>query len=262
MKVDGHTHLDNPVSDSEACEHQLASEMVDVSIVLTKPGDSREAANKAVGEYVGKHRDKMIGFAFVDPTREKMNSKVVSSLIEKEGFKGAVVYCSSCGFHPCHSKAMDFYELAVEFGLPVFFHNGGPFGPEAILDYAQPFLLDEIARRFGDLKIIIGTMGAPFVDQTLSMVSKHPNVYGDLTIRPSNIWEVYNVVVSAYEYGVMDKLLFGSGFPYGRASECIETLLGFNKLLGDTALPAVPRDNIQNIIERDSLSLLGIERQE
>jgi hypothetical protein len=58
----------------------------------------------------------------------------------------------------------------------------------------------------------------------------------------------------------MEKLLFGSGYPDGRAGECIETLLGFNKLLPEASLPLVPRGSIRNIIERNSLELLGIER--
>ena len=58
----------------------------------------------------------------------------------------------------------------------------------------------------------------------------------------------------------MDKLLFGSGFPASGAEECIEILLGFNKLLADTNLPTVPRGTIRNVIERDSPHLLGIEK--
>ena len=72
-------------------------------------------------------------------------------------------------------------------------------------------------------------------------------------------WQTYNIVVAAYEHGVMDKLLFGSGFPSASAGECIETLLGFNMLLADTNLPTVPRVNMRNIIERDTLELLGIK---
>jgi predicted TIM-barrel fold metal-dependent hydrolase len=129
------------------------------------------------------------------------------------------------------------------------------------LDYVQPYLLDEVARTFPALKIVIGTMGAPFVEQTLSMAAKHENVYADLTIKPSSVWQVYNTVVAAHERGVMDKLLFGSGYPLGKAGECIETLLGFNKLLADTNLPTVPRGSIRNIIERDTLELLGIKKE-
>ena len=203
----------------------------------------------------------MVGFALVDPTKDNVSVKNLTPLRDKLGLDGAVLYCSSCGFHPAHSRAMRFYESAQELALPVFFHNGGlALGPDAVLDYAQPYLLDEVAREFSALKIIIGTMGIPFVEQTLSMVAKHKNVYADLTIRPSNVWQVYNMVAAAHEFGVMDKLLFGSGFPFSKAGECMETLLGFNKLLADTNLPTVPRGNIRNIIERDTLEILGIKK--
>ena len=155
---------------------------------------------------------------------------------------------------------MRLYESARELELPVFFHNAGDdISQKAVLDYAQPYLLDEVAREFPSLKIIIGNMGNPFIEQTLVMVAKHKNVYADLTIKPRNLWQTYNTVISAHEYGVMDKLLFGSGFPTGNAGQCIETLLGFNMLLADTNLPTVPRGSIQNIIERDALALLGIK---
>jgi hypothetical protein len=155
---------------------------------------------------------------------------------------------------------MRFYESAQELGLPVFFHNAPDVpGTDTVLEYAQPYLLDEVAREFAALKIIIGNMGVPFIEQTLSMVGRHENVYADLTIKPGNVWQTYNVVVAAHENGVMDKLLFGSGFPSGNAGQCIEALLGFNMLLADTNLPTVPRGSIGGIIERDTLELLGIK---
>jgi predicted TIM-barrel fold metal-dependent hydrolase len=228
-------------------------------MVLAAVAESSQQVNENLSEYVSKHKEKMVGFALVEPTKDKISTKNLTVVRDKLGLKGVILYCCGCGFHPTHSKAMRLYESAQELGLPVFFHNGEPFGPNAILEYAQPLLLDEIAREFADLKIIIGTMGMPFFEQTLSMAAKHENVYADLTIRPNNVWQVYNIVMSAHERGVMDKLLFGSGFPFGNPTECIETLLGFNKLLADTNLPTVPRGNIQSIIERDTLETLGIK---
>jgi len=260
MIVDCHTHIDCAADDSVSSEHLEAAETIDVCIVLAGASDSSEEVNKKLSEYVGKHKEKMVGFAHVEPTKDKTSGKNLTLITHKLGLKGAVLYCSDCGFHPAHSRAMRFYESAQELGVPVFFHNGAPLGPEAILDYAQPFLLDEVARTFPALKIIIGTMGAPFVEQTLSMVAKHKNVYADLTIKPRNVWQVYNMVVSAHECGVMDKLFFGSGFPFGNAGECMETLLGFNKLLADTNLPTVPRGNIRSIVERNTLEVLGIKK--
>jgi len=260
MIVDCHTHINPAGDDVAASEHLAAAGTVDVCIVLATSEGSSDDINKKLSEYVSKHKDKMVGFALVEPTKDNVSVKNLTSITDKLGLSGAVLYCSTGRFHPAHTRAMRFYESAQELGLPVFFHNAGNLAPEAVLDYAQPYLLDEMARTFPALKIIIGAMGAPFIEQTLSLVSKHENVYADLTIKPSNVWLVYNTVVTAYEHGVMDKLLFGSGFPSGNAGECIETLLGFNKLLADTNLPTVPRGIIQSIIERDTLSVLGIKK--
>jgi len=261
MIVDCHTHINFAADDGiSASEHLEAAETVDACIVLANAAESSEEVNKKLSGYVGKHKEKMFGFAVVEPTKDNVSVKQLTSLRDKLGLRGAVLYCCQSGFHPTHSRAMQFYESAQELGLPVFFHNSGAdLGQASVLDYAQPYLLDEIARSFAGLKIIIGTMGVPFVEQTLSMAAKHENVYADLTIRPSNVWQIYNMVMAASERGVMDKLLFGSGFPLSKAGECIEVLLGFKMRLADTNLPTVPRGHIQNIIERDTLELLGIK---
>jgi predicted TIM-barrel fold metal-dependent hydrolase len=259
MIVDCHTHIKLTAEDTETSEHLAAAETVDVCIVLARSDGPSDQVNKKLSQYVNKHKKKMVGFAVVEPGNDKISTNHLKSIPDKLGLKGTVLYCSACGFHPTHSRAMRFYESAQELDLPVFFHNAGdPLGGEAVLEYAQPFLLDEVAREFANLKIIIGNMGVPFVEQTLSMVGRHKNVYADLTIYPGRIWQTYNMVVAAHENGVMDKLLFGSGFPSASAGQCIETLLGFNMLLADTNLPTVPRGNIRNIIERDTLELLGI----
>ncbi len=258
MIVDCHTHI-RSFDGTEIAEHLAAAETVDTCIVLATHEGPRDEVNRKVAQYVDQHREKMTGFAVVDPTQDRLTDRAIVSLTERLGFKGLVLYCSLSGFHPAHSQAMRLYEAVGEAGLPVFFHNGGHhLDARAVLEYAQPFLLDDVARTFPELKIVIGNMGIPFVEQTLAMIAKHENVFADLTIRPSMIWQTYNIVVGAYEQGVMDKLLFGSGSPLGRASECMETLLGFNMLLADTKLPTVPRGCIRNIIERDSLELLGI----
>jgi len=163
------------------------------------------------------------------------------------------------GIHPMHSRAVRFYEAAQEMGLPVFFHNADlDVAGQGALAYVQPYLLDEVAGAFPNLKIVIGGMGVPFVDQTLAVLARHHNAYADLTIKPNKVWQTYNMVMAAHEYGVMEKLLFGSGFPAGNAADCIETLLGFNMLLADTSLPTVPRSSISAVVERNALDALGI----
>jgi len=262
MIVDCHTHI-RSLDEADISEHLAAAETVDACVVLATLSEARERTNKLLADYVGQHSERLVGFGVVDPIQDRIADADLVSLSEKLGLRGVVLYCSMSGFHPAHSRAMRFYGAVQESGLPVFFHNGShSLRPEAVLEYTQPYLLDEVARSFPQLKIIVGNMGVPFVEQTLSMVSKHEYVFADLTIRPSKVWQTYNIVVAAHERGVMDKLLFGSGFPLSNADACIETLLGFNMLLSDTKLPTVPRGSIRNVIERDSLEILGIEHDQ
>ena len=260
MIIDCHTHFDEKANRTIVSEYLLVSEMVQSCIVLASPSENSEQTNKALSDYVSGHKNKLIGFGVVNPKIDDISPKALKGFRDKLGLDGAVLYCASHKFHPAHSKAMQFYEAAQQLGLPVFIHSYGLLNSDAVLDYAQPYLLDEIARTFPDLKIVIGSMGMPFIDQTLAMIEKHENVFANLTIQPNRIWQVYSIVLSAFEWGVMDKLLFGSGFPQNKANECIETLLGFNKILGIPNLPTVPRGSIREIIERDTLAVLGIKK--
>jgi len=260
MIVDCHTHIRCVGNDNlDLSDHLESAQVVDKCIVLAGSDGPPDQVNAHLSEYVARYEHKMVGFALFNPLADASSTKNLKAVTEKLGLKGLVIYCSYYGFHPAHTLAMRLYESALELNLPVFFHNMLS-GPQGILEYAQPFLLDEVARTFPDLKIVIGSMGAPFCEQTLCLLARHKNVYADLSIKPGNSWSVYNTVVSAYEQGVMDKLLFGSAFPAARAQQCIETLLGFNKILGGPNLPKVPRENMQDIIERETLKVLGIEK--
>ena len=257
MIVDCHTHLKFPQNEIDIAEHLDACEKVDTCIILASFQDDLAGSNKAVSKFVNQYR-KMTGFGVANPIDDKINRKSIMAFTRDMNLKGIVLYCAENNFHPAHSQAMLLYELAEEHGLPVFFHNAVRMSSEAALEYTQPYQLDEIARKFPSLKIIVGNMGLPFLQQTLYLIAKHENVYADLSISPKKAWEVFNIVLSTYEAEVMDKLFFGSNYPLTLPGNCIETLLGFNKLMAEANLPTVPRERIRNVIERDTLALLGI----
>ncbi len=257
MIVDCHTHLYSEKSAINPQDHRVACKDLDACLVLSGCQRDRSESNAALADYV-RQNSKAVGFAAFNPVEDVVTAKILKKEVLEKGLRGLVLYCAEDQFHPAHSQAMRLYEAAEELKLPVFFHNCPPFSSAAVMDYARPFQLDEVARTFPNLKIIVGRMGFPFIEQTWCLLGKHENVYADLTIIPQKVWEVYNVVMSAYEAGVMDKLLFGSGYPYALPQTCIETLLGFNKMLSDTHLPQVPREKIRSVIERDSLAVLGL----
>jgi hypothetical protein len=240
-------------------DHLAALDKVDVCFVLPSPdGASSRDANKAVSQYVGQHKTRMVGIAVINPLTDVVGVKHLTYLRRDLSLQGIVVYCPEIGCHPANSRAMRLYEAAEEMKMPVFFHNGAPLSPSAVMEYAQPYLLDEIARRFPTLKIVVGSMGRPFIEQTIGLVEKHKNVYADITMSPKRVWQVYTTILSAYEREVMDKMLYGSGFPLGSPEAYIEALLGFNRLLTGTSLPVVPREAIRDVIERDTVGVLGL----
>lgn len=164
------------------------------------------------------------------------------------------------GFHPTHSQAMRLYERCAESGLPVFVSRGAPLSPSGILEFGRPGAWDEVARTYPTLPIVIGEIGYPWIDEALVLAGKHENVWAEVSGVASRPWQLYNVLLAALSLGVMDKLLFGSGFPHELPARTIENLYSLNAINHGTQLPAVPRAMIRAIVERDSLRAIGVDR--
>jgi uncharacterized protein len=241
-------------------EHHLAqSGAVDKSIVLGFKSRylQAEIPNQYVADYVKRFPQKLIGFAGIDPTERDASAEVRAAKNDLQ-LRGITISPANQDFHPTDSRAMKVYAEAEKLGMPVLVHPGGQFTEQSKLEFGRPFLIDEVARTFPKLRIVIAQLGQPWVDETIILLGKHPNVFADVSGLLRRPWQAYNSLVSAYEYGVIDKLLFGSDFPYTNAIECIETLYSINQLAQGTNLPVVPREALRGIVERDTLALLGL----
>ena len=60
------------------------------------------------------------------------------------------------------------------------------------------------------------------------------------------------------EYGAESKVLFGSDYPATTTADSVAGLRNVNAILGNSGLPEIPQDVIDQIIHRDALGLLGI----
>jgi hypothetical protein len=246
-----------PAADPD--HHWAQSGMVDKSIVLGFKSRylHAEIPNRYVAEYVSRFPQKLIGFAGIDPTEDSAAAEVRAAK-EDLRLRGITVSPANQDFHPSDSRAMDVYAEAERLGMPILFHPSGHFTEESKLEYGRPYLLDEVARTFPKLRMVIAQMGQPWIDETICMLAKHPHVYADVSGLLGRSWQAYNALVNVYQHGVIDKLLFGSDFPYTSATECIEALYSINQLAQGTNLPLVPREALRGIVERDTLDLLGL----
>ena len=242
--------------------HLAAAEPVDTTIVLgfTSHYLGAEISNDHVSSYVACHPDCLIGFAGIDPSRPKEAIAELHRAHDELSMPGLAAAPAAQDFHPSNSQAMLVYAEAAELGLPILFHTGVHIAADTKLEYARPMLLDEIARELPGLKIIVAHMGYPWVNEAIVLLAKHKNVYAEISWLLHHPWEAYQALLGASQHGVIDRLLFGSGFPSDAASYCIEALYSINHLVHGTNLPAIPREQLRGIVERDTLSLLGIAK--
>lgn len=236
-----------------------AVETVDRAIVLGFKSRYLEAEipNQFVSEYVRRYSSKLIGFAGIDPT-EPTCLDDLAHCQEDLGLKGVTISPALQNFHPSDTQAMRLYEACANRSMPLVIEQNHR-NPAAKLEFARPTLFDEVAREFPDLRLVIAHMGYPWLDETIVMLSKHKNVYADVAALLRRPWLSYNALLKAYEYGVIDKLLFGSDYPYRSPAACIEALYSINQVSYGTNLVTIPRELLRGIVEREALALLGIQ---
>lgn len=213
--------------------------------------------NEAIADYVARDPDTFIGFMSVDPHQEGAVAEVDRSANELglRGIKMSPVYQD---YHPHDAKAAAIHRRAEELGLPILTHAAFHSIAGTNMDWAKPLLYDAVAREFPRLKIILAHIGLPWFDDAMVMVRKHPNVFADVSPAFHRHW-LYRALLTFQEFDVMDKLLFGSDFPFATPEQICETLRSINAPLEGTALPRIDPEAIEAIIHRNALELLGLE---
>ena len=242
--------------------HLAACEPVSAAIVVGFKSRhlGLEIPNSFIASYVSDHRDKLIGFAGIDPSNPREAIAELRTARRDLRMPGVAVAPPAQDFHPSNSQAMLVYAEAAERRMPILFHCGLGICAETKLEYARPVLLDEVARELPELKIIIAHLGLLWTREAIFLLAKHPNVYAEISWLLHDPWQAYQALIAAHEHGVMHKLLFGSGFPCCSPAQYIELLHTIPQLSQGTNLPTIPREELRAIIERDALTLLGLSK--
>jgi len=235
------------------------TECVTVACVLGHLDEQHGAAIPAafVADIVRRWPGRFVGVAGLDPLHGDPGGQIEQA--RSLGLHGLTISPSEQGFHPTHSSAMRVYELAEQAGLPLWVSRPGPLGPESRLEFDQPLAWDEIARTFPTLPIVVSGIGDPWIPETLQLLVKHERVFASLAGLVRRSWTLFGALQQAEGLGVLDRLLFASGFPYVTPAQAIENLYSVNAFSSGTQLPSIPRAQLKAIVERDSLPLLGIE---
>jgi uncharacterized protein len=234
------------------------------SIAVRAPGGAGVVVdlarvNDSTADFVAADPVRRIGFCSVDPEHPGAMAELERSVGDL-GLRGIKLGPNYQDFEPFGEPARRVYGWAESRGLPIVFHQGTSPIRAAPLRYAHPLVMDEIAIDFPELRVVMAHLGHPWQADTIAVVRKHPHVYADISAGFYRPWSYYHALRLATEWAVLHKLLFGSDFPVATARETIDGTRRVNEAVGASGLPPVPLDEIEAILERDALALLGLER--
>lgn len=236
----------------------LASEPVEAAVVHGMSSLRLGASISAVDvqDVIKREPAKLLGFAGVDPNDPDRMRRLQEAI--DLGMVGINLSPTLQGFHPSATYAMEVLEFCEANDLAIMIETHGELAPQAAMEFANPALLDEPLRMFPHLHVCLNALGAPYIEQSLTMIAKHPHVYADISTLNQRPWELYNALVTAYQRGVTDRLLFASGFPFAQPQDAIMACYGINSFAQGNNFPSVPREQIRTIIERDALTCLNL----
>jgi uncharacterized protein len=176
------------------------------------------------------------------------------------GLRGLKVGPIYQNMHPSDERFLAMMKMAEELGVPVLIHQGTTFCENVSLELANPVLLQPLALQFPRLRMVIAHLGHPWIAETLVLIRKHRHLYSDISALYYRPWQFYNALIMAMEYGVLDRLLLGTDYPFTTPVSTMDALRRVNDMVEGTHLPRVPLDRIEALIHRDSLGLLGLDR--
>lgn len=210
-----------------------------------------------VADYVAQDPDHLVGFLSVDPTQDGWQDELRRGH-EELGLKGVKLLPMYAGFPADDPSLEPLWEYAEEKGLPILLHKGTTFVRQAPLACTLPRLIDPVATRHPDIRFVLAHLGHPYEGECAVTIRKHPNVYADISALYYRPWQLFHSLMLVQEYGVWDKLLFGTDYPFTTVNGTIEGLRKLNDMVEGTKMPRLDEGEIERLIHRDGFEVLGL----
>jgi len=150
-----------------------------------------------------------------------------------------------------------FFALAEEFDVPVLIHSHGTGAPNPKfrIDIGRPTRIEEVLARHPTLRISIESSGFPFLESTMALMLRYPNVYGDLSAwkQPREIFEWY--IHRLVDAGLGSRLMFGSDVT--RRPEVIGT-----SIEGIESIPFLTQEQKRDILYNNAARFLQLTEED
>jgi len=211
---------------------------VDLGGVTTVAGPLEIAkSNDYIGDLVRQHPE-LLGMAAVNPKFRGVAAARVEIVraVSELGLLGLKLYPMYDQYAPDdRDLAFPVFEQAAALGIGVMVHMGSSPAKDTVFEFGRPARLDEVARRFPDLHLLVCHVGAPWVDECLAMVARHDNTYIDISMFATKLTQrgLYDFLMHARQEGCpWSRICWGTDYPGGGKPS---TLLPKFALVNDAA---------------------------
>lgn len=183
-------------------------------------GGYKGISNDVVVELMEKYPGRFIGVISVDINDTSSALKEIDKYIVngpcvgvtlEPGYEKPVRNFDDATLYPIYRKCEDIDAFVILTGGLVYTE----------LEKTNPGCIDNVARDFPNMRILIGHGGWPWITETLWMGLVRPNVY----ISPD--YYMFNApgardYFDAVNHHMKDKMIFGTAYPFGSFKDCIE----------------------------------------
>lgn len=184
--------------------------------------------NAVIAQAVNDYPNKFIGLAYVSPFDGMRASRELERLVREDGMRGLMVSALTDVLPASDRRYYPLYARCVDLGIPVRIYASMNYANDRGYDLGHPRNLDQVAVDFPELTIIAGLSGWPWVNETVALVRRHPNLYCDTAAhRP----KYFGVKGSGWEqfmqFGntlLQDKVMVG--LSWGLMGDSFENLIG------------------------------------
>jgi predicted TIM-barrel fold metal-dependent hydrolase len=231
-------------------DHEGVEKAALINYVAPEVMGFEPSVNDWVTRYVSGHEDRLYAVGSVHPRHSKDPGGDTRRLFER-GIRILKI-------HPPHQLfaanaylgelpgLAEIYRAAEEHGRPVTIHTGTSIFPGARNRFADPMPADDVAVDFPKLRILLAHAGRPlYMDTTVFLVRRHPNVHIDLSgIPPRKLLEYLPRLEE-----LSDRCLWGTDYPSPGVPSMRRNLDEFAALpLSEEAKERILWSNAQRVI--------------
>jgi predicted TIM-barrel fold metal-dependent hydrolase len=214
--------------------------------------------------YVKKYPDRFIGFSGIQPINSagRFSSERLAQFkkaITEYGFRGMKAHPCYSNYPPNDRTIYPFYQAANELKVPVLLHMGSTGYTPANFDYGNPKYLDDVALDFPKLKICAAHMAYPWQKQLFGLMRKCRNIYTDISALCARPMELAWHLVLAKDYGLMDRVLWGTDYPVCNPKKFIDWIKNdLNEIVNGCGWPTFSDQEINQILGENAIKFLGL----